>query len=136
MSDQLLMDTHVLYWYMEADRALGERARKRLDRALADGALHASAISVFEFGELIRIRRFKPFNTEGWVDRAAAGGLAWLPLDVDGAIETGRLPGTPPRDPFDRMLIATSRVRGLTLATRDGGILDYGAAGHLRTLEV
>jgi PIN domain nuclease of toxin-antitoxin system len=136
MSEPLLADTQALVWYLGADARIRERARRPLDRASADGALFASAIVLFEFGELVRIGRFKPINIVGWADRAMADGVIFLPFDADTATECSRLPGVPPRDPFDRMIIATSRVHGLTLATRDGAILDYGAAGHLRTLEI
>ena len=37
-------------------------------------------------------------------------------------------------DPIDRILIATAREHDLTIITRDRAILDYGAAGHVRTL--
>jgi PIN domain nuclease of toxin-antitoxin system len=37
-------------------------------------------------------------------------------------------------DPIDRMLVATARIEGLTLVTRDRAILDYAAQGHVRAL--
>lgn len=136
MSEALLADTHILKWLFDGDRRIDDRARRHLERAYADSALFASAVTLLEFGRLIRNGRFKPFDVEGWFNRSAGLGLAWLPVDADIAIEAGQLPGDPPGDPLDRLLIATSRVHGLTLATRDGDILDYGAAGHLRTLEI
>ncbi|CAN5332073.1 hypothetical protein BH10PSE7_BH10PSE7_32170 [soil metagenome] len=45
-----------------------------------------------------------------------------------------QLPGEPPRDPIDRLIIATAREGGLTLITRDHSILAYGRAGHIRVL--
>ena len=44
------------------------------------------------------------------------------------------LPGVPPRDPADRILIATARVYGFTLVTRDRAILEYGAERHVQVL--
>ena len=44
------------------------------------------------------------------------------------------LPGTPPHDPADRIIIATARAFGYVLATRDARILDYGAQGHVRVI--
>lgn len=135
-SERLLADTHIVKWYFDGNPRIGDRARRHIDRAFADSALFASTVSLFEFEQLMRIRRFTPFDVEGWLRRTTAAGLGVLPLDAETAIEAGRLPGNAPKDPFDRMLIATSRVHGLTLATRDGEILDYGAAGNVRTLEV
>ena len=51
------------------------------------------------------------------------------------AIESTRLPGTPRRDPADRILIATARLIGATLVTCDKAILDYAADGHVRVLD-
>jgi PIN domain nuclease of toxin-antitoxin system len=43
-------------------------------------------------------------------------------------------PGTPPRDPMDRMLIATARELAATLVTRDRAIIAYGEQGHVRVV--
>ena len=135
-SEPLLLDTHVLLWYFGAEPRVRERSRGYLDRGIANSELFASAISLFEFGELIRIRRIAPFDIHSWVNRVADVGLNTLPLDAESAMEAGRLPGTPPADPYDRLLIGAARAHGITLATRDGEILDYGAAGNLKTLEI
>jgi PIN domain nuclease of toxin-antitoxin system len=34
----------------------------------------------------------------------------------------------------DRVLVATARIEGLTLVTRDRAILEYAAQGHVRAL--
>jgi PIN domain nuclease of toxin-antitoxin system len=38
-------------------------------------------------------------------------------------------------DPADRILAAAARIHDLLFITRDGKILEYGAAGHLRVME-
>ncbi len=38
-------------------------------------------------------------------------------------------------DPADRILAAGARIHDLLFITRDGKILEYGAAGHLRVME-
>jgi PIN domain nuclease of toxin-antitoxin system len=45
------------------------------------------------------------------------------------------LPGKPPRDPADRILLATARDLGATLITRDRALLAYGADGHVSVVE-
>jgi PIN domain nuclease of toxin-antitoxin system len=59
-------------------------------------------------------------------------------VELDGAIaiESVGLPGDFHDDPADRILIATARIRGFTLATRDSGILAYGRAGHVKVVAV
>ena len=44
------------------------------------------------------------------------------------------LPGSPPRDPADRILAATAREFGYVLMTRDRLLLDYADQGHVRAL--
>lgn len=44
------------------------------------------------------------------------------------------LPGTPPNDPADRIVIATARDLGMTVVTRDKKILNYAKAGHVKAL--
>ncbi len=45
-----------------------------------------------------------------------------------------KLPAAFHADPTDRLLIATARIGGFTLVTRDQKILDYGKAGHVYVL--
>ena len=51
------------------------------------------------------------------------------------------MPGTPGllppglhEDPGDRLLVATARVLGLAIVTRDRKILDYAAMGHVKVV--
>jgi PIN domain nuclease of toxin-antitoxin system len=49
-------------------------------------------------------------------------------------ISSSYLPGSPPRDPADRIIAATARVQGYRLVTRDRLLLDYAEAGHVEAL--
>ena len=49
-------------------------------------------------------------------------------------IDSSFLPGQPPRDPADRIIIATARENDLTILTRDRLILEYAKAGNVRAL--
>ncbi len=75
-------------------------------------------------------------DCQAWVARAfRAPGLHLEPLTPAIAIASTRLPDFPHRDPVDRILVATARVTGATLVTRDRRILDYAANGYLRVLD-
>jgi PIN domain nuclease of toxin-antitoxin system len=135
----LLLDTHAWLWYAEG---MSERLRpatiKRLDEARKGDGLVISAISVWEVGMHAargRIRLAVPLRD--WVERAlAAPGMRLMPLDAAVAAESTVLPGEPQGDPADRFLIATARIHGLVLATRDQQILDYAKRGSLRVLRI
>jgi len=132
-----LLDTHVWIWLFEGTAGqLDARTVARLERAAADDQVHVSAISVWEVAMLEAAGRLTlACDTHAWVDRALAQpGLVLSPLSPAILVESTRLPGRPHGDPVDRMLIATARVTGATLVTRDRSIRRYGQAGHVRIL--
>lgn len=55
----------------------------------------------------------------------SASGLSFIEIALDDTVAAAALPPIH-RDPFDRMLVAQARNRGLTLVTRDARLLDYG----------
>jgi PIN domain nuclease of toxin-antitoxin system len=65
----------------------------------------------------------------------AIPGVHLAELSPDILIASSYLPGTPPRDPMDRILIATARELAATLVTRDRAIVAYGAQGHVSVVE-
>lgn len=135
----LLLDTHIWLWYAEGDtERLRPASVKKLDEARKSQGLLISAISVWEIGALSakgRIQLSAPLRD--WVDKAlAAPGIRFVPLDADTAAESTLLPGKLHGDPADRFLIATARIHGVTLATRDEEIIEYGKDGFVRALEV
>jgi len=56
------------------------------------------------------------------------------PLTTEIAIEAGELSGRFRSDPADLIIVATARLTGAALMTRDRRILDYAAAGHLAAI--
>jgi PIN domain nuclease of toxin-antitoxin system len=135
----LLLDTHVWLWYAEGvSERLRPAAIKRLDEARRSDGLVVSAISVWEVGmHAARGRIQLAVPLRDWVDRALGEpGVRMVPLDAAVAAESTMLPGEAPGDPADRFLIATARIHGLALATRDQQILDYARRGSLRVVRI
>lgn len=133
----LLLDTHVWLWYAEGvAKRLKPTVVSRIEDALLTNRLHVSVVSVWEIGLLVAKNRITlSAPVKDWVQQATAiPGLRLRPLDWPSAIESTLLPGTPHSDPADRLLIATARIGGYTLVTRDRKILDYGKAGHVNVL--
>lgn len=134
----VLLDTHVWIWVLEGNRdAIGVGARVRIEEAAREGRLRIAAISVWEVAMLESKGRLRlSLSLEEWVHRGlAAPGVQLAPLSPEVAIGSTRLPGEPHGDPADRLLIATARALGATLATCDRNILRYGAEGHLQALD-
>ena len=78
----------------------------------------------------------RPVRVERIVNAIKASpGLEFVALSPTIAIQSTRLPGDPPSDPADRMLIATAREMEARLVTRDRKLIDYAAGGHLAIVD-
>lgn len=108
-------------------------SRRKISQALRSGMLRIAAISLWEVALLAaRGRILLGKSTSSWFQEALADpGPAIEPLTAPIAIESYSLPGRFHPDPADRMIVATARVTGAVLMTRDKPILDYAARGHL-----
>lgn len=136
MSD-FLLDTCAVIWTAHGD-PLREPAATRLQDAYRDGRrLFVSPITAWEIGMLVAKGKIAlALDPDPWFERFCelpSVALAAMPTSV--LVASTGLPGTPPPDPADRIIIATARAFGYVLATRDAKILDYGAQGHVRVVE-
>lgn len=129
----IVLDTHVWIWLLIGEPELSETARRAIEDAATTGGVLVAAISIWEVAMLEAKRRLtfaKPCLQ--WVQQAlAAPGVRLAPLTPEVAVESSRLPGSFHDDPADRMIVATARVLGATLVTRDTRLLAYGAEGHV-----
>lgn len=118
---RLLLDTHVVLWWLSNDRSLRPAARSAI--AAVDSEVYVSAASAWE----ISIKR--------------ALGKLDAPMGLDAALEPHRFEplsitvahaeaaGALPRhhdDPFDRMLVAQAQAEELVVVTRDPRFALYG----------
>ncbi len=119
---RLLLDTHALLWWLSDDARLGKAAAD----AIAEAELVAvSAASAWEIG--IKQASGKLTGPDDLQTEVATNGFTELPVTLAHALAAGALPPHH-ADPFDRMLVAQSRLEGLTLVTRDDRLADYGIA--------
>lgn len=133
----VLLDTHAWVWLLNGDRRLGPKARKAVQRSLAEGAVQVSAISPWEVAMLVaKGRLILDRDVDAWVRAAlAVPGIRLEPLSPEVAVASTRLPGTIHPDPADRIIAATVRHLGSTLLTADQLLLGYGKAGHIRAID-
>ena len=133
--DLLVLDTHVWIWVLEGTKGeLSAATVRHIEKAAAASALAVSAISVWEVAMLEKRGRITLSRSiEEWTKAAlTAPGIRLVDLSPEIALESTRLPGDPHGDPADRIIMATARVLGGTLVTRDKQILDYASSGHIR----
>lgn len=117
---RLLLDTHVLLWWMNDDKRLSTEAREEI--ATAEDA-RVSVISVWEIAIKRALGRLEA--PDHLAEHIARAGFRALPITFEHAEVAGALPRHHD-DPFDRMLVAQTRVDGLTLVTADRRLPDYG----------
>lgn len=129
---RLLLDTHVLIWLAEGVETLPPASRKRIDEAAQKGGIAVSGISFWEVAMLDRHGRIALSTPLDEWRRVVlrTPGFAEIPVSGDVGIEAVGLPGSFHADPADRILVATARLFGLTLGTRDRRLLAYGKTGH------
>ena len=118
---RLLLDTHVLLWWLNNDRRLGPHVRSLITDGHHD--VLVSSVSVAE----IAIKRSlgKITAPAELLNTLAEEGFQELPLLATHAAALEHLP-LHHRDPFDRMLVAQAVTESLTLASHDAAFQLYG----------
>lgn len=115
----LLLDTHVVLWWLADDRTLSDEVKARLDE---EPDIYISPVTVWEVA--IKQSIGKLDGPADLPETVRDCGFRQLPITATHAIAAGRLPLIH-RDPFDRMLIAQAACEGLTLASRDTSVQKY-----------
>ena len=137
MPEPVLLDTCAAIWLMNGDplstssqEAIADAQRHRL-------GVHVSPISAWELGMLVRKNRLRLSVTpEVWFQTLITlPGVRLTPMPPELLIASGFLPGSPPKDPADRIIAATARAYGLTVLTRDSELIPYARAGHISAIE-
>ena len=121
-----LLDTHILLWW-HGDRDRMSRAQWDVIAAAgADSPLEVSDISLWEVAMLHSLGRIRlTIPLREWLDKAVAAPLVRRHgISPAVAAELASLPDSFHRDPADRILVATARVLGATLLTRDRRITE------------
>jgi PIN domain nuclease of toxin-antitoxin system len=122
----LLMDTHAWFWSLTEPENLSKEALDLIRRTETDERTIAS-ISIWEFAMMVSRGRIEiSMTAEQWLEHAIhKTGLRVLELTPKVAVESCELPGDFHGDPADRIIVATARVNGATLVTKDQKILNY-----------
>ena len=130
----LVIDTHVVVWWVSATGDLSNRSRRAIERVLADGEeVIISSISAWEIAMLVQKGRLLlSMELERWLEEVAAiDGVRFYPVDNEVAVKSAALPGDFHKDPADRMIVATARKLAVPLVTADEKILRY---EHVKTI--
>jgi PIN domain nuclease of toxin-antitoxin system len=117
----LLLDTHVLLWWLDDNQALSGTGRSAI--CDPDNLIVLSSVVIWEirikqaFGKLeIPPDFFQVLKNQNFEFLAITASHAWA---------VGDLP-MHHRDPFDRMIIAQAKFEGLCVVTHDAQFKNYG----------
>lgn len=111
---RLILDTHVLLWWLNNNKTLSEQASQAIRES--NNLVFISAATAWEIS--IKKNLGKLEAPDDFEDALLANCFQSLPITVPHALLAGQLPPHHD-DPFDRLLVAQSRIEGLTLVTRD-----------------
>ena len=120
MSDRILLDTHAFLWWKENNPKLSLPAREAIASA---AVVYVSAASAWEVAIKSSLGKIKlPSSFSEGVEES---GFIELPIQFTHAAAVELLPNHH-ADPFDRMIIAQSRVEKLVVVSHDRAIEPYG----------
>ena len=123
---RLLLDTHVLFWWLSDDAQLGKAARL----AISDprNQIYVSAVSTWEASiNKLSGKLSAPDDLDAIVEEE---GFSKLPITLFHGDQAGLLP-LHHKDPFDRMLVAQAQSEGLVIVTNDEIVTQY----NIRTMD-
>lgn len=110
----VLLDTHVLLWWLDDHPSLSEKARATISKG--GNLIFVSAVVIWEIRIKQALGKLKiPPNFRQVLDRQT---FETLSVTAEHAHAVADLPAIH-RDPFDRMLLAQASVEGFTIVSRD-----------------
>jgi PIN domain nuclease of toxin-antitoxin system len=120
----LLLDTCALLWLAQGGGALSARAVAAIDEA---GMVFISAITAFECTLKYHQRKLElPAPPQIWLNEVLSHHrVEVLPLDLETCVASAEL-AWHHRDPADRFIIATAKLRQLAIVTGDRSFSLYG----------
>ena len=120
---KLLLDTHILLWWLRDNPKLGPRTRAVI--AQSESRLLVSVASFWEISIKARKGQFDDPGSSLWVD-AVAQGIEVVGINSQHLEAMERLPNERAHgDPFDHLILAQTIVEGALLVTSDRDLLKY-----------
>jgi PIN domain nuclease of toxin-antitoxin system len=115
---KVLLDTHAFLWWLDGDKKLPISIRKIISNPTNE--IYISAASAWEVATKYRIGKLPQASAvaNNFAQCILDQEFIALPISVSHAVEAGLMKSLH-RDPFDRMLIAQSKLEKLHLASNE-----------------
>lgn len=116
---RLLLDTHILIWYVMGDEQLPIAWREMIQ-----SDHNQKCVSIASLWEIAVKTNIGKLTIKYPLDRIVPTDFQLLPIELPHLLAYQQLP-LHHRDPFDRMLIAQAQAERLTLMTEDSNMPLY-----------
>jgi len=130
----ILLDTHAFLWLVDNPELLSNAAYEKINTEIkAKKPIMVSSISIWEICLLTAKNRLDiEGGVEAWIGNASVlPEFEYIPVSNRIAVESVFLPGEFHPDPADRIIVATARINGATVVSKDTRIRNY---VHVETL--
>lgn len=124
----IVLDTHVLVWWVNGDDVLLSAAAKQaIEHELVGGQILVSSITAWEIAMLVSKERVSlSVDVSTWLDLVGQiEAVSFIPVDNEIAIKSTELPGNFHKDSADRMIVATARKLAAPVVSADEKIRAY-----------
>jgi len=123
----IVLDTHAWIWFVDQPEQLSAKAYDLVSEAKKQRKIYLSSISTWEICMLEKKGKLKfKIAASLWVQRCERLGIfRFVPVDNEITKTAVHLPEPLHRDPADRMIIATAKVLGMPVMTKDKKITLY-----------
>ncbi len=118
----LLIDTHILLWWLKDDNKLPKEAERIISDV--ENEVYVSAVCGWEIAIKHSIGRLD-VDINKLQEVILKSGFSLLPITMQHGLKVASLPKHH-TDPFDRLLIAQSILESMRLLTHDSEIQKYG----------
>jgi len=118
-----LLDTHTVIWHLDDSPRLPPKTKEIIGSN--ENRLYISSVSLWEIALKLSLDKLElRFTLEEFLDKVKNSDVAILQIEDDYLKRLVALPFIH-KDPFDRLLISTALVEGLTIITMDENIRKY-----------
>ena len=120
----ILLDTHAWVWFVSSPDRLSQPAADAINDAILKKSVLISSISVWEVALLVKRNRLRlSIDVRDWITGSESlPFFSFVPIDNEIALKSVQLSPPLPKDPADRIIIASAIVKGATLITKDNKI--------------
>ena len=125
----ILLDTHVLVWFVSNPEFLSPNALAAIDDAMDRKTAFISSISIWEIALLVKHQRIMlDMALDTWIGKVEdLSFFSFVPVNNKIAYRSVDLPEPFHKDPADRIIVATALELGAAIISKDEKVRRYTA---------